>query len=167
MTLSKSVILKEQDSKEVIKRVSHLVHRVARLYQIPNWNEESSVILAEWICNEYRYEALKSVEDCLMNPPTGDGKTWRLTPDTIREWMIPQLERAADLRERENAVMKESHKDPLPGIDYEAYKLRVHDQLNNEPSKAEKAGFMDEGYQKYKAERARLLALKNNPEENV
>lgn len=165
MTLSKSVILKEQDSKEVLKRVSNLVHRVARLYQIPSWNEESSVTLAEWICNEYRYEALESVEDCLMNPPSGDGKTWRLTPDTIREWMLPQLEKAALELERENAKYKEQVKEPLPKVDYESFKKRLESgealKDHNIPN-----GFGDEGYLKYKAERAKQIALRNKPSED-
>lgn len=164
MKLSESVILREQDKNEVLIHIAGLLQRLGKLFQIPNWSEENAVILAEWVYDNYKFDSLKAVTECLKNPPI-EGKNWRLTPDTIQEWMSKTLEKVSIQLEKENAVMKESHKDPLPFIDYEAYKLRVNDQLNKGNEKlSDQAGFGDEGYRKYKAERARLQALKNKPE---
>jgi hypothetical protein len=161
-TLSKDVILKEQDRNEVIKRVAHAVNRLGKLFQVPGWSEESAVILSEWIYDNYKYESLEAVELCLTNPPIGNDPTWRLTPDTIQKWMAVQLEKEAIKREKENEKLKLDFKEELPLIDYEAYKLRIEkgEALRDEPKieqQAANAGFMDEGYLKFKAERAKKL----------
>src|SRR5690242_6503034 len=90
--LSKDVILKEQDPKEVTKHIAILLNRLGKLYLIPGFTEENAVILAEWVYDNYKFEELKIVTRCLNNPPTTkdeQGRTetnWRLTPDRIQKW---------------------------------------------------------------------------------
>lgn len=162
VTLSKDVILKEQDHKEVVKRIAYAVNRLGKLFQIPGWSEENAVILAEWIYDNYKYESLEAVEECLRNPPETfdeDGKkenNWRLTPDRIQKWMAVQLEKEAIKREKENEKLKEDFKEELPVVDYEKFKMRLaKGEALKEPTAAEKSGFTDEGYRKFKEERLR------------
>ncbi len=157
--LSKSVILKEQDSKEVIKHLAHLVNRLGKLYLIPNWSDENAVILAEWIYDNYKWESLEAVQECLKNPPVIE-KTWRLTPDVITAWMEKQLEKETIKREQENNRLKENFKEELPGIDYPAYAKRIEEgKALQEPDKLKLSGFADPSYQAWKAERDRKRIL--------
>lgn len=156
MTLSKDVILKEQDRNEVIKRIAYAVNRLGKLFQVPNWSEENAVILAEWVFDNYKFESLESVEGVLKNPPIGSDNTWRLTPDTIQKWMSVQLEKEAIKREKENEKLKQDFKEELPVVDYEKFKMRLaKGEALKEPTAAEKSGFTDEGYRKFKEERLR------------
>lgn len=45
--------------------------------------------------------------DCLVNPPHTGEKNWRLTPDTIQQWLAIRLEEQAEKREREYQKEKE------------------------------------------------------------
>ena len=166
--LSESVILREQDKESVLIFIAGLLQRLGKLYQIPGFSDEGAVILAEWIFDNYKFESLEAVKECLKNPPEtfdeqGRRETnWRLTPDRIQKWMAVQLEKEAIKREKENEKLKLDFKEELPMIDYEAYKLRIEkgEALRDEPKieqQAASAGFMDEGYLKFKAERAKKL----------
>lgn len=42
-----------------------------------------------------------TIQKTLENPPTLGKPIWRLTPDTIREWMMVELEKVCDAREQE------------------------------------------------------------------
>jgi len=63
-----------------------------------------------------------------------------------------ELERLAEEREKENKKYKETFKEPIPDINYEAYKQRIAngEALKDEPKKH---GFDDPEYQKFKLER--------------
>jgi len=150
--LSKGVILKEQDSKEVIKHLALLLNRLGKLYLIPGWSEENAVILAEWVFDNYKYEQLEVVTKCLNNPPQTPDNNWRLTPDLIQKWMKIELEKVAEERENENKKLKEDFKDPLPNIDYASYAKRIEEgkALNEDKPKH---WSQDEGYQKFRNER--------------
>jgi hypothetical protein len=167
--LSESVILKEQNRESVIIFVAQLINRLGKLYQIPGSSDEHSVILAEWVYDNYKFESLEAVKECLRNPPeTFDEQgrkenNWRLTPDRIQKWMTVILEREAIKREKENEKLKLDFKDELPMIDYESYKKRIEngEALRYEPKieqQAANAGFMDEGYLKFKKERLKKLS---------
>lgn len=105
-SLQPGAILKAQpDTDKTIKLISLLLMKIATLYQIPNWNETQSINLADWICINYEFDTLESVIKTLNNPPTTE-KVWRLTPDTIREWMSIELDRLASKRERESHNQK-------------------------------------------------------------
>lgn len=113
-----------------------MLHRLSRLYQLGNWTEENAVFLAEWIYDNYKYDSLDDVIACLRNPPHTDNKQWRLTPDTIHEWMSIILTKRAEQREVENKKLKETFMDKLDDIDYEAFKIKIEKEgLPNEKEK--------------------------------
>jgi len=63
-------------------------------------------MLAQWIVDSYPFESLDSIQECLYTPPKTGQKNWRLTPDTIQEWMSLQLEKEAIKREKEHNKVK-------------------------------------------------------------
>jgi hypothetical protein len=145
------------------------VQRLALLYQIQNWREENSVILAEWIIENYQFEEMSMIENVLRRPPMnedrhGDIETnWRLTPDTIRKWMSEALEDATTQREQAQEKFKLSEKNaqPLSVVDYDAFRKRLAEGnalKEDKPAHWSK----DEAYLKMKAERA-IQAAKQQP----
>lgn len=109
-------VLKHQaDKNKTLMLISLLLMKVATLYQIPNWGESQSLILADWIFENYQYDKLESVIKTLNYPPAGQDKNWRLTPDTIAEWMGLELEKDAMRREKEIYNQKQST--PLNDLD--------------------------------------------------
>lgn len=151
--MSKDVILKEQDSKEVIKHLALLLNRLGKLYLIPGWNEENAVILAEWVYDNYKFEQLSVVTKCLNNPPHTEENNWRLTPDLIQKWMAIELEKVAQQREEENKKYKDQFKEPLPEINYDSFKKRIENGTALQDEK--KKGWQDPEYLKFKEERMR------------
>lgn len=110
MTLSSQgkVILREQENKDAtIKDIAKMLHQLAKLYQIPNWDGENAVLLAKWIIGKYECEPLDVVLDCLISPPVTNDKNWRLTPDTIQSWFTIRLDEQAQKREAEYQKEKE------------------------------------------------------------
>ena len=102
LSSSGSVILREQENKEAtVAEIAKMLHRLAKLFQIPNWDGENAVLLAKWIIDKYQYEPLDVVLDCLINPPSTSDKNWRLTPDTIQAWFAIRLDEQAVKREKE------------------------------------------------------------------
>jgi hypothetical protein len=100
--LQPNTVIREQPNKpSVLAHVSSLLLRIAKKYQIPNFDEESAVILAEDTIERFQYEPIETVIKCLELPPHTGEKNWRLTPDTIAEWMAITLEREAEAREKE------------------------------------------------------------------
>jgi len=75
--------------------------RIAKLYQVPNFDEESALILAVDTIERFQYDPVEVLVKCLTSPPSTGEKNWRLTPDTISEWMSITLEREADRIEKE------------------------------------------------------------------
>ena len=76
------------------------------MYQIPNFDEESALILAVDTIERFQYDPVDVLVKCLTSPPSTGEKNWRLTPDTISEWMSITLEREADNLEREHRKAK-------------------------------------------------------------
>jgi hypothetical protein len=145
--LSKTdLVLAEQDKGQAIKLVAYLLQRLSKLYQLPNWTEDNAVFLAEWIFDNYKYDSLDDIITCLRNPPHTENKQWRLTPDTVKEWMRIILEQRADKREAENKKMKEAFKDKLQDIDYEAFKVKIE----TEGLPGEKERVKNEQYEKFR-----------------
>ena len=80
--LTKSLILREQDERAVIKDLAMRLLNVAKLFTL-DYSEESAVLLAQWVYKKYAVESLETVQKVLSNPPNTGEKVWRLTPDII------------------------------------------------------------------------------------
>lgn len=76
------------------------------MYQIPNFDEECALLLAVDTIERFQYDPVDVLVKCLTSPPSTGEKNWRLTPDTISEWMSITLEREADNLEREHKKIK-------------------------------------------------------------
>lgn len=155
------VIRAQEDKPAVMRHIAELLQRLARLYAVPDFKLETAVDLAEWIMEAYNCEPLELITKVLRNPPATDKPNWRLTPDTIRLWMADALEKQAEEFERQHEKQKKLGNEELPNVDYESFKHRLEagDALQ-EPKK------VDEGYNAYKSERARQIALQNKPQQN-
>jgi len=103
----KSIILKEQtDKKEVLKNLVYLLNRIAKLYQIPNFDNENSVLLASWIYETYQYDQFDTIENALTNPKPLDNNAFRLTPDIVAQWISIELDNKAMKLEQEHQKNK-------------------------------------------------------------
>jgi len=144
--LKTEIILAEQDKGETITLIAYLLQRLSKLYQLSNWTDDNAVFLAEWIYDNYKFDSLDDIIACLRNPPHTENKQWRLTPDTIQEWMAIILDKRADRREAENKELKETFKEPLTNINYDAFKTKIETEgLPSEP-KVE----TDQQYEKFR-----------------
>lgn len=145
--LSKTdLVLADQDKGQSIKLISYMLQRLSKLYQLGNWSEENAVFLAEWIFDNYKYDVLDDVITCLRNPPYTENKQWRLTPDTIHEWMKITLTKRSEQRELDNKKLKEDFREKLKDIDYDAFKVKIEAEgLPNE-----KEIEPDHGYNNFK-----------------
>lgn len=155
-----TVIIREQEKKEVVKRLAYLLGRLGMLYQIPNFGAQNAVFLSEWILDNYGCEELITIESVLRNPPQDDEKNWRLTPDTITKWMTKKLELVAESREVELAKFKETHMGVLPNIDYDEFKKRI--TLEGMPE-SKPTGWDTPEYSKVKVDYMQKKVLENKP----
>lgn len=142
------MVLAEQDKGQTIKLICFLLQRLSKLFQLPNWTDENALILSEWIFDNYKFDSLDDVITCLKNPPATGAKNWRLTPDTIQEWMTIILEKRAEKREAEVKKLKEDFKDPLPVIDYDKFKAKIE----TEGIPGEKKRETNSEYEKFRME---------------
>jgi hypothetical protein len=102
-----NTVLKEQPNKPALDaHIASLLLRIAKMYQIPNFDEESALLLAGDTIERFKYDPVDVLVKCLTSPPSTGEKNWRLTPDTISEWMSITLEREADNLEREHKKLK-------------------------------------------------------------
>ena len=109
-SLRHDLVLREQSKAEVVKHLAQLLLALAELYSLEKFGAQNAYLVAEWIYDEYKYEQLKLVTKVLKNPPPTDDKTWKLNPDTIREWMAIELDRLAERREK--YINNKKHEDP-------------------------------------------------------
>lgn len=98
-TLTLNTVIREQPKADLAKAIASLLEKLARLYQIPNWDQMNTMLLTEWIMDTYPAERSETVFKALTRPQN-TGKVWRLTPDTISEWMALEIEIEAKERER-------------------------------------------------------------------
>lgn len=153
--VSTELVLRAQPDKgEAVGLIAKLLQKIAMLWQIPNFTPQNSVLLAEWIFDNYQCEPLEVIVQCLQNPPIEllEEKTWRLTPDVITIWMKPFLEKQAAELEKNNQELKQEFKDKLPEINYESFKKRLAEgkALNDNKPQHWKD---DPGYKAFKDER--------------
>lgn len=80
--------------------ICNMLKHMAKLYQIPNWDALNEVLLSDWILETYPTETMETITKALTKPRTV-GKTWRLTPDVITEWMAFEIEQETAKREKE------------------------------------------------------------------
>lgn len=78
--------------------------RIAKLYQIPNYDlTVNSMLLSEWIMEEYQHHDLELILETLRKPPVLNDQTWRLTPDTLKTWIdLKRTERENDRIKKES-----------------------------------------------------------------
>ncbi len=117
--------------------------RIAKLYQIPNYDfTVNSMLLAEWILDEYKHHQLELVLETLRKPPILNDQAWRLTPDTLKNWIdLKRIERA-NLKERQESLKRQSEpvkeipKDEKERIDLliEEFKAKLSDGFKNSTS---------------------------------
>lgn len=108
---SSGLVLRElpKEVKEDAKiAICDMLARLAKLYQIPNWDAINEILLADWILETYPAETLDTITRALTKPRTV-GKTWRLTPDVISEWMAVEIE--ADTAKREKEIHNAKHQE--------------------------------------------------------
>lgn len=105
-----SLIKHQPDRKATVEQIAKMLNQLAKLYQIPNFDGENAVLLSNWIVNNYQYEPLNVVIDCLIKPPSTGENNWRLTPDTIQKWLVIRLEEHVILREKEYQKEKEKQR---------------------------------------------------------
>lgn len=135
-SISVGSILKEQANEAaVITVMTAQIKRLVRLYQIPGFVAGQDVELADWIYENYKFEPFSLVYSVLQNPPpihdeNGNITTsWRLTPDTVRKWMISALEDQATRRENDHQRLKSPKiVVPIEGLN-EVYKKLAADNL--------------------------------------
>lgn len=153
--VSTALILKEQpDKSKAIGLIAKHLEKIAMLWQIPNWTPNNSVLLAEWVYENYSYEPLEVILKALTSPPVAEDKTYRLTPDVVKGWLTAELEREAIKREKEEEKAKEDFKAELPHVDYEAFKKRVEEgtALRPDHTKNKRPWQSDPDYQKFSME---------------
>lgn len=153
------VIREQPDKTATIAQIADILLQLSKLYQIPNFTGENAVLLSKWIIQNYQYEPLEVVLDCLANPPHTGEKNWRLTPDTIQQWLTIRLEEQAEKREKEYQKEKAKLKEieALPNIpDFD----KLFQGTWYEDVKKQKQ-FDEEQYERIKKERLeRLQAAK-------
>jgi len=106
--LANKVINEQPDKQAVQMQIIGLLERIVLLYQIPNWSDKNGLLLSEWVMDNYKFETMEVIITCLKNPPKMKDTSWRLTPDTINSWFAFELERQAEIREKEHQKRKES-----------------------------------------------------------
>jgi hypothetical protein len=99
-------------------------------------NQMQVITLVEDIIDVYLYDAIEDVVLALKKGRQGDfGNTYnKLNMVVVKQWMAYVLEEKAIEREKQNNAMK-IQSDPLPGVDYEAYKARMAEEANKPKEK--------------------------------
>jgi len=95
-----STVLVELPQESVIKVLVASLMKLAKMYQIKDFDTETAVLNAHWITQNYKHEQLETITRCLENPPSTGEKIWRITPDVISSWMAAMLDKFYSERER-------------------------------------------------------------------
>jgi len=147
--------------------------RLQKLYQVPNFDADNAVYLAEWTYDNYQWEDLDTIMTVLKNPPpTQDerGNTesnWRLTPDRIQRWMAIILDKKAAEREAEHNKLKAVSNEKLPDVDYESFRKRLEEGTALREVKSDPWLKGDDAYSKFRAQRLKesiSSEIKSKPE---
>lgn len=95
-----STVLSELPQETVIKVLVSSLMKLAKLYQIKDFDTETAVLNAHWITQNYKHEQLETCTRCLENPPSLGERIWRITPDVISSWMEAVLDKFYSEREK-------------------------------------------------------------------
>jgi hypothetical protein len=127
-------------------------------------NQDPSFLedLAEEIIDEYKYDSVEDIIECLKKGRRGKyGKNYnKFNMIVVAEWMSRHLEEKAIEREKIIANRKKEEYE-YPIVDYDAYR----EKLKQEPKK-KKAIDKDEEYRKFKSEYYKNKILKENEKSN-
>lgn len=120
-------LLPEEETQIEIK---DMLLRIAKLYQIPNFDAESAFLLSEWVMDEYKHSSQELVRRALSNPPKGKDKSWRLTPETISEWVEITRVKIIDEEARKESEARQSQETFFPVISDNIDKLLSETMAN-------------------------------------
>lgn len=96
-----STVLSELPQESVIKVLVASLMKLAKLYQIKDFDTETAVLNAHWITQNYKYEQLETILSSLNNPSKTESNIWRITPDVLESWVTASILRQAEKREKE------------------------------------------------------------------
>lgn len=91
--------IKQIPESEAILQLSQMLDKLAKLYQVPNWDSTNAILLAESVRDEYKHYSWELIVQALTNPPKLE-KVWRITPDTIAEWINYTREKMVEREQR-------------------------------------------------------------------
>lgn len=148
-------VISEQPNKAIVQaEIAALLERIVVIYQIANWSEKNAVLLSEWIIDNYKFDKFETVKKCLLNPPVTNTPNWRLTPDTIREWMGIFLEEEAIKREQELSKVKTKQTEFTTSEDLsDETKAMIQDYINSLSGFKQVQAMSDADVKKYGRER--------------
>ena len=115
--------LRQQPQQQTETEIMDCLLRLAKLYQIPNFDAESAVLLAEWVMDEYKHTHFEIVKQALTRPPLpkqSDNKSWRLTPETIGDWIEVTRTRIIEDQQRKESEARQSKPIEYPKINNKA-----------------------------------------------
>lgn len=105
---NQNTAIKHLEPKLAVTEIGNALLRLAKLYQIPNFDETNAMILAEWTIDNFKHKPLALILEALKNPPAlfenGEiTKNWRLTPDTIYAWIDKKAKDTEALRQEKQS----------------------------------------------------------------
>ena len=129
-SLEPGLPLKMQNQQNLMLEVCKLLDRLAVIYQIPNYDMKvNSMLLAEWIMDNYKYEDYGLVVESLRNPVRLNDHTWRLTPDSISGWIEHTRIKRAEKAQAEESKKRQEMEISKSDISPETQKL-IQETLN-------------------------------------
>lgn len=118
--------LKNQNPQLLIPELCDLLDKIAKLWQVKDYDPSvNSILLSEWIMDEYQHHDLDLVRLALSKPPLGNDREWRLTPDTLKNWIeltrIKREKQKALKESRERQEMESNAKPLSPEVEREVF----------------------------------------------
>lgn len=104
--------LKKQDPKTLTEEITASILRLAKMYQVPNFDEVNAVLLADWVIEEYQHHELDLVQEALRKPPVLNDPAWRLTPDTLKVWIDLKRSERVEMKQRAESLIRQTDSQP-------------------------------------------------------
>lgn len=128
------VLCEQKDKNGTTTYLSGLLIRLSELYGIKDFQAENSVMMADWIMENYKFDRLDVVIGVLKNPPALEERVWRINPDTVQEWMSKGLEKQAEKAEAAHATVKFMPPPALSEIP-EKYLTQMQEEIAKSPDR--------------------------------